>query len=124
MLADLPGEDDVGAGNGLAVGPFDALAQGDVDLHALLALGQIDDADLAVLQARHFGAEHADLGPFSVECHEGPARGAENDRFRQHRIEHRMQRGRVLRGADHQIVLGLSRLGLENDGGHQRQCGG
>ena len=54
MPPDLEGEGNVLGRHRHTVAPAQ-IAQLEIDLHALLAVGQIDDARLAVLHGRQFG---------------------------------------------------------------------
>ncbi len=123
VAPDAPGEFQVLGRDRFAVGPFQIGLQLDRDLHALAAIGQVDDLGRAVLHAGKLGAAQAGVLPVLVEGGDVPDGEAQRIGFDHLGIDIGVERRGELRDADGQLILG----GLRRPGGHHQarnaQCG-
>jgi len=120
MPPDLEGEGNVLGRHRHTVAPAQ-IAQLEIDLHALLAVGQIDDARLAVLHGRQFGTGQADQLPVRVVGGEGPRGHVGDQRLGQHRTDDRVPGSRHLRHGHDQFILGVG--GGNGEGGEGQKAG-
>ncbi len=105
ILADLPGEDHVLGGDGLAVAP----ARGGVERHAqrdtFLSLRQVFQLGAPVLEGRNLGAHQAGELPILVVGHHRPPRHAQDVGLGHHGVDHGVEGRRELRDADGELLV-------------------